>query len=50
MIDIQRTETEYDSLPEPIKAIYSPKEFAWLSDAQKKNIELSECIPDATID
>lgn len=36
----------YDELPEPIKGSYTPKEFAWLSDAEKASLVTNECLPD----
>ena len=44
--DLQRTQSEYDALPEPIKTAYSFKEWLWLSGEQKQNLTYSECIPD----
>ena len=43
---------EYDALPESIKDIYSPEEYAWLSDEQRENLmELETCPePDGVID
>jgi len=37
---------EYDKLPEPIKILYTPKEYAWLSDAEKADLVTRECMPD----
>jgi hypothetical protein len=36
----------YDRLPESIKQIYTPEEYLWLSDEQKRDIELTETEPD----
>jgi hypothetical protein len=46
--ELQRTPSEYDSLPEPIKARYTLKQYLWLSAVEKKRILQSECEPDAT--
>ncbi|WP_155522418.1 hypothetical protein [Pseudomethylobacillus aquaticus] len=44
--DLQRSGNPYDSLPEPIKAIYTLKEWLWLSDREKATLIESECAPD----
>jgi len=36
----------YDALPESIKFMYSPEEYAWLSDEEKAHIVERECMPD----
>lgn len=36
----------YDTLPEPIKAVYSKSEFLWLSDQQKQHLIQTETEPD----
>jgi hypothetical protein len=36
----------YDTLPEPIKTLYSPREYAWLSDAEKARLVITETEPD----
>ena len=33
-------------LPEGIRQFYSPREYAWLSDAQKHDLEQRETEPD----
>jgi hypothetical protein len=38
--------SDYEFLPEPIKAIVSPKEYLWLSDAEKARLEQTETEPD----
>lgn len=37
---------EYDALPESIKAIYSPKEYRWMTDIQRANLVREECEPE----
>lgn len=37
---------EYDRLPDSIKAIYSYKEWLWLSAAEKNNLEQRETEPE----
>jgi hypothetical protein len=38
----------YNDLPAAIKAIYSPKEYAWLSDAEKASLVQRETEPEWT--
>lgn len=38
----------YDALPESIKAVYSRKEWLWLSDAEKASLEQRETEPEHT--
>lgn len=38
----------YEELPEALKATYSPKEYAWLSDAEKATLVQRETEPDWT--
>lgn len=38
--------SDYESLPESIKAVVSPKEYLWLSDAEKDRLEQTETEPD----
>ena len=45
-LELQRTQSEYDALPEPIKAAYTHHEWLWLGNEQKNNLTYSECIPD----
>jgi len=40
----------YDDLPEPIKMMYSAKEYAWLSDAEKANLVERSCLPECEED
>lgn len=37
---------DYDALPESIKAMYSPKEYAWLPDALKSTLIEDETMPE----
>lgn len=37
---------KYDDLPELIKNLYSPKDYAWLPDDQKRNIVSDNCMPE----
>lgn len=37
---------EYDRLPDSIKAIYSLKEWLWLSASEKRNLEQRETEPE----
>jgi len=37
---------DYKDLPQPIKSIYSPKEYAWLGDKQREKIIENECYPE----
>lgn len=37
---------DYDSLPAGIKALYSPREYAWLSDAEKARLVSVETEPE----
>ena len=45
---VQPQNSDYDSLPEPIKLVVSPKEYAWLSDAEKARLvqDLTEPEPE----
>lgn len=38
--------SDYESLPEAIKAVVSPKEYLWLSDAEKARLEQDETEPE----
>ena len=42
------TSPEYESLPDSIKAIYTPKEYAWLGEERKRIIE-RETMPDEDV-
>lgn len=37
---------DYDKLPQVIKDLYSPKEYAFLPETLKKSIIDNECLPD----
>lgn len=37
---------EYDELPDSIKAVHSPQEYLWLSDAQKGRLMQDETEPE----
>jgi hypothetical protein len=37
---------DYDQLPEPIRMLYSPKEYAWLGDEARRRIMETECYPE----
>ena len=39
---------DYDTLPEAIKAVISPKEYLWLSDAEKARLIETETEPEWT--
>lgn len=36
---------DYDQLPESIKMMHTPKEYAWLGEARNRIVE-RECMPD----
>jgi hypothetical protein len=38
----------YDELPGVLKNLYSPEEFAWLADMQKRQLERIETEPEWT--
>ena len=37
---------EYNDLPDPIKVMYSEKDYEWLSDAEKVALIENECLPE----
>ena len=37
---------DYDQLPEPLKQVYSRREYLWLSDHEKSVCVRRECEPD----
>lgn len=39
-------QAEYDKLPPAIKHLYTPKQFAWLSDAEKATLVQRETEPE----
>ncbi len=36
----------YDDLPKGMRLLYTPKEFAWLPDEDKDNMEERDTLPD----
>ena len=36
----------YDDLPKGMRLLYTPKEFAWLSDEDKDSMEERDTLPD----
>lgn len=40
-------DAEYDALPESLKVIYTPKEYAWLDPSIRARVVESECMPEA---
>jgi hypothetical protein len=43
-------DAEYDALPEPLKMIYSPKEYAWLPPELRARVIEQECLPEVPED
>jgi len=41
---------DYKFLPEPLKAKYSPKEYAWLPDSVRARLLEIECYPEVEED
>jgi len=41
---------DYDGLPDPIKSVYSPEEYAWLTDEQRENVIDDEVYPEPNDD
>lgn len=41
-----RSESEYDRLPECIKALYSERQYQWFSDSEKQNLVQRETEPE----
>jgi hypothetical protein len=39
-------DTEYDELPEALKMIYTPKEYAWMSPERRAKLIEEETLPD----
>lgn len=39
-------DAEYDALPESLKMIYTPKEYAWMSPERRARIIEEECMPE----
>lgn len=43
-------DAEYDALPEPIKMLYTPKEYAWLEPSARARLIEQECMPEVPED
>lgn len=43
-------DAEYDALPEALKQIYSPKEYAWLPPERRARLIDEETMPDVPED
>lgn len=41
---------QYHALPESLKMLYTPKEYAWLGWEQRQRLTDDECYPDAPED
>lgn len=41
---------DYDGLPESIKALYSPKDYAWLPEPLKRTIMEDNTLPEVAED
>ena len=41
---------DYQSLPEPVKVMYSQKEYAWLDDESRNNLIQEMTLPEVTED
>ncbi len=39
-------DAEYDALPESIKALYSPREFAWIPPERRARLVEEETMPE----
>lgn len=39
-------DAEYDELPEALKLIYSPKEYAWMSPERRQRLIEEETLPE----
>ena len=46
MTAANETHPDYDRLPEAIKSVVTPKEFAWLGDEGRETILDDACYPD----
>lgn len=42
--------SDYDALPEAVKATYSEQEYLWLSDGEKARLLQTETEPEADTD
>jgi hypothetical protein len=45
---LQDASGDYESLPESIKKLYTPKEYAWLGEYRDRMIDV-ECNPDGDV-
>lgn len=43
-------DAEYDALPESIKMIYSPKDYAWMPPERRFRLVEDECLPEVAED
>jgi hypothetical protein len=43
-------DAEYEALPESLKLIYTPKEYAWLPPEIRAKVIEQECMPDVAED
>ena len=43
-------DAEYESLPEPIKMLYTPKDYAWMQPEQRARLVEAECLPEVAED
>ncbi len=43
-------DAEYESLPESIKLLYSPKDYAWMPPEQRAGLIEAECMPEVAED
>lgn len=43
-------DAEYSALPESIKMIYSPKEYAWMPPERRARLIDEECLPEVSED
>ena len=41
---------DYDALPEAIKATFTEKEYSWLSDEERNNLQRDMTMPDVEED
>lgn len=40
------TDSRWETLPQPIRTVYSEREYAWLTDAEKARLVTVECEPE----
>ena len=43
-------DAEYERLPEPIKMLYTPRDYAWMQPEQRTRIVEAECLPEVAED